>query len=189
MEQDGEDPGALAFGGFGQRPHVDRAQRGLDRAVHVGQAEADIAEHQQGVGAERGRGQRQDRRTAVELDVAEHQHDRRDHQRQQGDELDQSAQPRQAELHPVGGRHDDEDADDDRDERQHRRIEERVAEIAAGEHDAIGVEAVFAAPHAQREFEGRDQRREEIGDAEDHRRPGGELAASHLSHRSERARK
>ena len=44
------------------------------------------------------------------------------------------------------------------DERQHRRIEERRLEVAAGEHGAVGVETVFAAPHAQRELEGRDER-------------------------------
>ena len=46
--------------------------------------------------------------------------------------------------------------------RLRRGIEERGLEVAAGKHRAIGIEAVDVATHAQREFEGRNQRRDEV---------------------------
>ncbi len=68
---------------------VDGAQAGVDGAVHVGQRQRRIAEHQQEFGAASpmpvsGR----QRRGVVEPDIAEHDDDGRDDQRQQRDELD-----------------------------------------------------------------------------------------------------
>ena len=79
-----------------------------------------------------GPGQRQDRRGVVEPDVAEDDDDRRDHQRQQGDELDERPPARQLQPHPVGGRHHDQHAHDDGQQRQHDRIAEGRAERRIG---------------------------------------------------------
>jgi hypothetical protein len=94
-----------------------------------------------------------------------------------------------AQLHPVGGRHHDQHADEDCRDRLSGRIKERGLEIAAAEDDAIGLEAVDAAPHAQGEFERCDERREEIERADHRRDPGREPAAAHLTHRLARARR
>ena len=49
----GAPAGAEALGGLGQRAHVDRAQAGVHRAVHVRERQGDVAEHQQPVGPPR----------------------------------------------------------------------------------------------------------------------------------------
>ena len=59
-------------------------------------------------------------------------------------------------------------------------IAEGRAELRVGENDPVGVEAVVAAPHPQREFERPDQRQEEIDEPEGQRHPGPEAIALHL---------
>ena len=57
--------------------------------------------------------ERQRRIRAVHPDIAEDDDDGRNDQRQQRDELDDRPQLRQAQPDPVGGRHDDQHAEDD----------------------------------------------------------------------------
>ena len=121
---DGRPAGAEDLRRFRQRAHVDRSQAGVDRAVHVGQRQRRIADDEQEVGAARGRQERQRRGRAVHADVAEHDHDRRNDQRQQRDELDDRPQLRHAQPDPVCGRHHDQHAQQDREDRDHDRIEE-----------------------------------------------------------------
>ena len=52
-------PGAQALGRLGQGAHVDRAQAGVHRPVHVGQRQHHVGGHQQDVGADVGVGQGQ----------------------------------------------------------------------------------------------------------------------------------
>ena len=88
----------------------------------------------------------------------------------------------------VGGRHDEEHADQDGGDRGQRRIAEALEEALVGEHPGIGVEGVFAAALAERELEGRDQRHDEVDRAEGDREPRPEPRRLHLIHRSLRWR-
>ena len=98
------------------------------------------------------------------------------------------AQLRQAQAHEIGGRHDQEHADHDGGERHHGRIAERGLEVRIAQHVAVGVEAILATAHAQRELEGRDERDEEVDGAENDGEPGTDAALFHRSHRSLRER-
>ena len=173
---DGEPAGAEGLGRLGEGGDVDGAQAGVDGAVHVGQREDGVAGEEQEVGAGGGAGQRQDRGGVVEADVAEDDDDRRDDQRQQGDELDEGAPARQLQADPVGGGHDDEDAEQDGEERHDDGVGEGRLEARVGEDDAVGVEAVDAAAHAQRELQRADQRHEEVDHADGEGDPGPDAA-------------
>ena len=72
----------------------------------------------------------------------------------------------------VGGRHDEEHADDDRGDGGERRVAEALEEARVGEHPGIGIEGVVAAALPERELEGRDQRHDEVDRAEGDREPG-----------------
>ncbi|MPM10106.1 hypothetical protein SDC9_56430 [bioreactor metagenome] len=172
---------------LGQGGDVDGAQPGIDRAIHVGQRQGDIAEDQKQVGAEDRAGQRQHARGVVKPDIAEDDDDRRDDERQQGDELDIGAQPRHLQPHPEGGGHHDRHADGDGQQRHPHREAEGLAKARIGQHDAIGLEAVDPALHRQRELDHAEKRQDEIGHPEKQDRPGG--SAFHFSHLSERMRR
>ena len=105
---------------------------GIDRPIHVGQCQGHIAEGQQQIGAALIGRERDPGGTVVDPDIAEDEHDGRDHQRQQGDELDHGAQARQPQLHPIGRRHHQQHADDDGRDRQHRRVAEGGLEPGIG---------------------------------------------------------
>ena len=133
-------PAPRRLRGLGQGGDVDGAQAGVDGAVHVGEREHGVAGEEQEVGAGGGAGERQDRGGVVEADVAEDDDDGRDDQRQEGDELDERPPAGELQPDPVGGRHDDEDADEDGEERHHRGVGEGGLEARVGEHHAVGVE-------------------------------------------------
>jgi len=63
--------------------------------------------------------QRQEGRGVVKPDIAKDDDNRRDHQRQQGDEFNHRAQARQLEAHPIGRGHHDQCADEDGEDRHH----------------------------------------------------------------------
>ena len=103
-------PGAAqAASRLGQRDEVDGRRARRDRAVGEGQDQDDVDE-----------GQRERRFAqevgdpAIDRRQADHEHDRRDGQRQEADELDQPAQPRQPQLDPDHGRHEQDEHEERR---------------------------------------------------------------------------
>jgi hypothetical protein len=185
---DRDPAGAEALRRLCQRAHVDGAQARVDRAVHIGQRQRRVAEHQQDVRTESRAGQRQDGGGVVEADVSEHHDDRGNNQRQQGYELDDRPPGRQLQPHPVGSRDDEHHPHHDGGQRHRHRIGERLLEPRVTEYDPVGIEAVHAAPHLQRELDRADQREREVGNAQNQEQPGPEAIGLHFSHRSLRVR-
>ena len=105
---------------IGRRPvSTARYMYGNDRTTYAAD-EQDVAAHVRGGQRERGR--------AVGLEEPEHEHDRRDDERQQRDELDERPGARHPQPDPERGRHQQRDADDDRDDADEERVAEALTE-------------------------------------------------------------
>ncbi len=143
LEEDGDPVRPQALGRLGQRPDVHRSQPVVDRAEHVGKREGGVHADEEDPRAVVG-GSQQQRRPAVEADDAEHQHDRRDHERQQRDEFDDRSQLWQSQCDPVGGGNDDQQADEDGGDGIDDRLAEGRQEVGVGEQPSVGLEAEHA---------------------------------------------
>ena len=87
-EQDRRPAGAQALRRLRQGPHIDGPHARIDRAIHVGQRQRHIAEGQQQIGRARRCRSSAARTSCCRSADSRTRDDRRDHQRQQGDELD-----------------------------------------------------------------------------------------------------
>ena len=91
------------------------ARRPVSTARYMyGSDRIDVGRDEQDVAAARRESVERQRTACCRPDQPEDEDDRRDDERQQRDELDDRPEARQAEPDPVRGRHDQDDADDDR---------------------------------------------------------------------------
>src|SRR5688572_22613169 len=163
LDQDPQPAGAEALGGLGQALDVHRPQARVDRPVHVRERQHDVTEDEERRAPDVGVGERQ-RRAAERADEAEHEDDRWDDERQEGDELDVRSSAGQAEPDPERGRDQQPDADDDRDEPDDEGIAQAREELRVREDRRVRRPGRH---RSKREGERPDERQEEVGDADD----------------------
>ena len=185
---DHAEPGAAeAAAGLGEGDEVERAETGGQRPVGERQHQDDVDE------GERVRGfAEQAPYPSVDRGEADHQHDGRDRQRQEADELDHAQELRQAELHPDHGRHQQDEHHDDGEQRPARATPGSTSQqVVVGADRDPGGEAALTADAARRELQHRDQRQEHVDADREENRPAqrgrAERAptgsAAHRSHR------
>ena len=123
-----------------QRVDVDRAEAGVEREVDVREREDHVGADEEQVGLAE-EPERRVQRVLVELEQADDEDDRRDHERHERHEADQRPQARQLQVHPVDRRHEQQQPDHDRLEREPERELDRRPELRIVEDEPVRAEA------------------------------------------------
>ena len=176
-QQHGAPAGAEAAGGLRQRREVHGREPRLERAEGVRQDEHDVDEgqRQRGVAEEV-------RHPRVQRGDADDEHDGRDHERQQAEVLDETAQRRHPQVHPHHRREQQDEHQHARQDGELQRGDDRLEQQRVVADRPPGVEVAPALqPAAGGELEHREQRQQEE-DAEHEQDPVPEQPGAHAAH-------